>query len=159
MERPLSAPRPRPRWMLPLALILVVGTAAAAGVVLSNILEYPGQVANQMIVTAPWLGTNGTSLTWYVGIYKNVSISVAENGYVGNAHAVYEVHATGIGCSDVNLSGFYGDSATCTAGTDVVTFDANSKTLDGSGSVSWWFHMTMNSIFPSVTLRIYVVQY
>lgn len=159
MMREESRPRVRPRWALPVVLILVAGTAAAAGVVLSNILEYPGQVANQMVVSAPWLGANGTSLTWYVGIDKNVSINVQENGYVGNAHAVYEVHATGIDCADVTMSGFYGDSATCTAGTDLITFSANSKTFDGSGSMAWWLRMTMNSVLPSVTLRVYVVQY
>lgn len=159
MARADSRARVRPRWVLPLVLIIVAGSAAAAGVVLSNILEYPGQVANQMVVNAPWLGPNETSLTWYVGIDKNVSINVQENGYVGNAHAVYEVHATGIACSDVTMSGFYGDSATCAAGTDMVTFDANSKSFGGSGSMSWWLKMTMNSVFSSVTLRIYVVQY
>lgn len=159
MVREGSRPRVRPRWILPVVLIIVAGTAAAAGVILSNILEYPGQVANQMVVSASWLGANETSLTWYVGIAKNVSINVQENGYVGNAHAVYEGHATGIACADVTLSGFYGDSATCTAGTDMITFNANSKPFDGSGSMTWWLLMTMNSVFPSVTLRVYVVQY
>lgn len=141
-----------------MVLLIMAGTAAAAGVVLSNILEYPGQVANQMVVTAPWLGANETSLTWYVGIEKNVSINVQENGYVGTAHAVYEVRATGIACADVTVSGFYGDGATCAQGTDVVTFDANAKSFAGTGSMAWWFKMTMNAVFPSVTLRVYVVQ-
>ncbi len=148
----------RPPWLIPAVLIVVAGTAVAAGVVLSNILEYPGQVANQMIVSAPFLGANETSLTWYVGIYKNVSIDVQENGYVGTAHAVYEVYASGATCADVTMSGFYGDSASCTAGTDLVTLDANSKVFDGSGYSHWMFRMTMNAIFSSVTLRIYVVQ-
>lgn len=159
MEEKAPRPRVRPWWVLPVVLLVVAGSAFAAGLVLSNILEYPGQVANQMIVNAPWLGANQTSLTWYVGVQKNVSLSVQENGYVGTAHAVYEVHTTGISCADVTLSGFYGDSATCTAGTDMVTFDANSKSFGGSGSIAWWFRMTMNAVFPSVTLRIYVIQY
>jgi len=59
---------------------MVAGLAIGAGLILSNILVYPGTVAGQMTLSSPVLPANNTTIRWFVGVQKNVSVTVQPNG-------------------------------------------------------------------------------
>ena len=145
-----------------LVALFIAGVAAGSVAVISNILQYPGntQVTGQPVaVTALTLGGNGTSLTWFVGIAKNVSVSAQPNGYVGNAHIVYEVHANGATCgADVSLTAESSSDSvnSCTSGTNLVTFTTGSKYFNGA-TLYFYFAMTIYQDYGAVTLDIYAV--
>lgn len=149
-----------------LVVLMIAGAATGSLAIISNILQYPGntQVAGQpVVVTALTLGANGTSLTWFVGIAKNVSVSAQPNGYVGNAHIVYEVHASGATCqhsagTNISLTAEDGwDSVgSCTSGTNLVTFTTGSKYFNGA-TLYFYFAMTIYQDYGAVTLDIYSV--
>jgi hypothetical protein len=149
-----------------LVVLLVAGAVTASVAVISNVLQYPGntQVTGQpVVVSALMLGANGTSLIWFVGVAKNVSVSAQPNGYVGNAHIVYEVHATGATCqhsAGANVSLTAGDAwdsvDSCTSTTDLVTFTTGSKYFNGA-TLYFYFLMTIYQDYGSVSLNIYAV--
>jgi len=149
-----------------LVVLLIAGAATGSVAIISNILQYPGntQVAGQpVVVTALTLGANGTSLTWFVGIAKNVSVSAEPNGYVGNAHIVYEVHASGATCqqsggSNISLTAqdAWDSVGSCTSGANLVTFTTGSKYFNGV-TLYFYFAMTIYQDYGSVTLDIYSV--
>lgn len=150
-----------------LVVLLVAGAATGSVAIISNILEYPGttQVTGQpIVVTALTLGANGTSLTWFVGIAKNVSVSAQPNGYVGNAHIVYEVHATHPTCADstpgsnisLTAEDVWDNVGSCTVSTDLVTFTTGWKYFNGATRY-FYFAMTIYQDYGSVTLNIYAV--
>lgn len=149
----------RKKWIVALFVLLIAGVAAGVGTILSNVLEYPGVVNDQMIITLDRFPVNGTAVTWYTGVSKNVSLMVQPRGYTGNAHPVYEVDAIGITCNDLQMMPRpdYGNSATCSGGSDRVSISADSKYFNGADNMFWWFDLVFYSGFPSITLRVYMV--
>jgi hypothetical protein len=149
-----------------LIVLLIAGAATGSLAIISNILQYPGntQVTGQPVVVTPLtLGANGTSLTWFVGVAKNVSVSAQPNGFVGNAHLVYEVYASGGTCqhtAGANISLTAEDAwdsvNSCTTGANLVTFTTGSKYFNGA-TLFFYFAMTINQDYGSVTLKVYAV--
>jgi hypothetical protein len=145
--------------MFPLVLGLMVGgLAIATGLILSNILVYPGTVAGRVTLSSPVLPANNTTIHWFVGLSKNVSVTVQPNGFTGTAHIVYEIDAPGIVCTNVTLTPVLGsnDTATCTAGTNSIQFITDSKSFNGQTNRFWKYMMVFNSVFSSIVLKIYV---
>ncbi len=150
-----------------LVVLVVAGAAAGSVAVISNVLQYPGNtqvVTPLVVVTALDLGTNGTSLTWFVGVPKNVSVSAVPNSYVGNAHIVYDVYASGATCqhsagSNISLvaEDAWDSVASCTVVSgNLVEFTTGSKYFNGA-TLYFYFAMTVYQDYGSVTLDIYAV--
>jgi hypothetical protein len=143
-----------------IAALIVTGTVAAIGLMMSNVLWYPSVVNNNVIITSPPLGANGTATTWFIGVAKNVSVTVHPQGFVGQAHVVYEADASNITCSNLTLTS-KGPNSTfigCSQGTDAVYLSTNSQTFGGTKAMYWYFFLVFTAPFPSLQLKIYVVQ-
>lgn len=149
-----------------LVILLVAGAVVGSAAIISNILEYPGNtqvLASPVVVTALSLGANGTSLVWYVGVPKNVSVSADPNGFVGTAHIVYEVHGTGVTCqhspgTNVTLVAQdpWDSVGACTGSPNLVSYTTGSKYFNGA-TLYFYFAMTIYQDYGSVTLDIYAV--
>ncbi len=149
-----------------LVALVVAGAAMGSVAIISNVLEYPGNtqvVASPVIVTALTLGSNGTSLIWYVGVPKNVSVSANPNGFVGTAHIVYDVHAAGATCqhsAGTNVTLVAEDPwdsvGSCTGSSNLVSYTTGSKYFNGA-TLYFYFAMTIYQDYGPVTLDIYAV--
>jgi hypothetical protein len=163
VPRILSSLKLHRKWFLALVVVLVAGAAAGAGAIISNIFEYPGSVITPTgrltLVGVGGFPANGTTVEWTVGVRMNVTPVVTTQGYVGLAHPVWEIQASGVTCNDVQITPYYPnqDSASCAAATDLVSFTGNSRSIAGGSTTIWYFFMTFNKAFSSIVFRVYIV--
>jgi len=138
------------------SLLLVFSAGVLAAGLISNVLHYTPTVSTVSVTIISNLGGSGASPSFFIGTPMDISTKITDTGgNTGDAQIQIVVGATGIICSDINLTGLDA-SQSCVEEPDQVILLSNIKTINLN--VVWELFLTYNTVLSNNTIDISLVQ-